>query len=119
MIKGMHGMFYSSEPEKLRLFFKEVLELPATDIGEGWLIYDIKAADLGVHPSKSPGHPETQSGTADISFFCENLEESVEKLKAKGAIFKGPIEDHGYGFVTFISAPGNFWIQLYQPKYSK
>ena len=29
------------------------------------------------------------------------------------------IADHGYGLVTFFKAPGDFQIQLYQPKYEK
>ncbi|MFT7591181.1 MAG: hypothetical protein ACI9UJ_001102 [bacterium] len=51
MIKGIHTMFYSSEPEALRLFFKDVLEFKSTDIGDGWLIFDTAACDMGVHPS--------------------------------------------------------------------
>lgn len=31
----------------------------------------------------------------------------------------GTFEDHGYGFVTFFKAPGDFAVQLYQAKYSK
>ena len=31
----------------------------------------------------------------------------------------GPVEDHGYGLVTFFKVPGGFEIQLYQPKYAK
>ena len=33
--------------------------------------------------------------------------------------FKGEIEDHGYGFVTYFKVPGDFYLQLYQPKYKK
>jgi hypothetical protein len=29
------------------------------------------------------------------------------------------VEDRGYGLVTFFKAPGDFTIQLYQPRYSK
>ena len=33
--------------------------------------------------------------------------------------FTQEVEDHGYGLVTFFKAPGDFAIQLYQPKYTK
>jgi hypothetical protein len=44
---------------------------------------------------------------------------TVNELKAKGVKFKGEIDDHGYGFVTHFQMPGDFWVQLYQPKYDK
>jgi predicted enzyme related to lactoylglutathione lyase len=111
----MHAMFYSSEAEALRTFLKEKLGLPATDVGGGWLIFDAPEADLGVHPTD--GQPP--SGTADISFYCDDIEQTVAELRARGVEFTQPVEDHGYGFVTHFSAPGGLAIQLYQPKYAK
>jgi len=51
MIKGMHGLFYTPNPEEVRAFIREKLGLVHNDIGEGWLIFDLPEADLGVHPS--------------------------------------------------------------------
>lgn len=110
-------MFYSSDAEGLRLFLWDKLGFKANDIGNGWLIFDLPEADMGVHPSDE-GHG-APSGTADISFYCDDIEITVKELKEKGVIFKGDVEDHGYGFVTYLQAPGDFWIQLYQPKYGK
>lgn len=118
MIKGVHTMFYSSEPEALRAFFRDILEFKCIDIGDGWLIFDTPAGDMGVHPADSSGQQGSPSGTHDISFFCDNLEETVATLKSKGVEFKHDIEDHGYGFVTQMKVPGDFYIQLYQPKYA-
>jgi len=117
MIKGVHTMFYSSDAEGLRAFLRDKLGFSATDIGEGWLIFDVPEADMGVHPAdEEHGAP---SGTAHISFYCDDIETTVSDLKKKGVEFKGEVEDHGYGLVTFIKAPGAFCIQLYQPKYRK
>lgn len=116
MIKGMHAMFYSSQAEALREFFRDKLDLPATDVGDGWLIFDAPEADLGVHPTEA-GAPA--SGTADISFYCDDIERTVADLRARGVTFTQPIEDHGYGLVTFFEVPGDFKVQLYQPKYGK
>jgi predicted enzyme related to lactoylglutathione lyase len=116
MIRGMHAMFYSSEAEALRTFIKEKLRLPATDVGDGWLIFDAPAADLGVHPT---GNNEPPSGTADISFTCDDIHATVAEMKAQGVEFTQPVEDHGYGLVTYFRVPGAFEVQLYQPRYSK
>lgn len=110
-------MFYSSDAEGLRHFLRDKLGFKATDIGEGWLIFEVPEADMGVHPADETQKEGAPSGTAEISFYCDNIEETVAELKAKGVEFKGEIEDHGYGLVTFLKAPGDFYIQLYEPKY--
>jgi len=117
MIKGVHTMFYSSDAVGLRNFFRDKLNLKATDVGDGWLIFDLPEADLGCHPADE-AHGAS-SGTHDISFYCDDIEQTVNELKAKGVEFKEEIQDHGYGLVAHFLAPGNFWIQLYQPKYDK
>ena len=116
MIRGMHAMFYSSEAEALRTFFKEKLSLSCTDVGDGWLIFDAPEADLGVHPIDSAG---PSSGTADVSFYCDDIAATVQALEAKGVEFTQAVEDHGYGLVTFFKVPGGFKVQLYQPRYRK
>ena len=118
MIRGVHTMFYSSEPEAFRAFVRDKLGFSATDVGEGWLIFDLPEADLGCHPAGDP--PEgAPTGTPSISFYCDDIETTVAELKAKGVEFTGPVEDHGYGLVTFFKVPGGFAIQLYQPRYNK
>lgn len=114
MIRGMHAMFYSSDAAALRAFLRDKLGLSGTDVGDGWLIFDAPEADLGVHPTERDGPP---SGTADVSFYCDDIESTVRELAAKGVAFRHPPEDHGYGFVTYFNVPGGFSIQLYQPKY--
>ena len=110
-------MFYSSDAAGLRKFIKDKLGFKSKDIGQGWLIFDLPPADMGCHPSNAKdGVP---SGTQDISFWCDDIEKTVAQLKKKGVKFKGKIADHGYGLVTYFKVPGNFYIQLYQPKYKK
>jgi len=109
-------MFYSSQAEELRTFLKDKLGLPASDVGGGWLIFDPPEADLGVHPTDGDDVP---SGTADISFYCDEIEQTVRELRSRGVEFIDEVEDHGYGLVTHFKVPGGFKIQLYQPKYAK
>ncbi|MCI0376310.1 MAG: VOC family protein [Gemmataceae bacterium] len=117
MIRGVHTMFYTSEPEALRAFLRDKLGFPTTDVGDGWLIFDLPEADMGCHPADpKEGAP---SGTHDISFYCDDIEKTVAELNARGVVFTGPIADHGYGLVTRFKVPGNFDVQLYQPRYTK
>lgn len=116
MIRGLHAMFYSTRAAELRAFLRDKLDLKGTDVGDGWLIFDLPEGDLGVHPADHEGPP---SGTADISFYCDDIQATVRELKARGVVFTQDIEDHGYGLVTFFEAPGDFAIQLYQPRYTK
>lgn len=117
MITGVHTMFYSSKPEELRAFFRDKLGFPFTDVGEGWLIFDMPDAELGCHPAD--GDNEAPSGMTHISFYCDDIEKTVSDLKRRGVVFRGKIIDAGYGFITFFKVPGDFEVQLYQPKYSR
>ena len=117
MIRGVHTMFYSSEAEKLRFFLRDVIGFRKyTDAGGGWLIFDLPAADMGVHPTEGADPP---SGTPDISFYCDDIHGTVRDLKSKGVEFVHEVEDHGYGWVTHFIMPGNIKVQLYEPKYGK
>lgn len=115
MIRGIHGLLYSSDPEATRRFFREKMKLPGSDIGEGWWIFDFKEGDLGVHPVEDP----SDAGTHDVSFYCDDIHGTVADLKSRGVRFTQEVEDHGYGLVTYVSAPGGVTIQLYQPHYQK
>jgi hypothetical protein len=116
MIRGVHTMFYSSKPEELRAFLRDKLRFPAVDVGDGWLIFNLPEADLGCHPTDAEGPP---SGTADISFYCDDIRRTVAELKERGVQFTDDIADHGYGLVTHFRMPGDFAVQLYQPLYNK
>src|SRR5262245_41818079 len=106
MIKGVHAMFYTSKPDELRSFIKDKLRLPFSDVGDGWLIFDLKEGD-------------PPSGTHDVSFYCDDIRKTVAELKARGVTFDDAVADHGYGFVTHLTMPGGVRLQIYQPKYVK
>jgi catechol 2,3-dioxygenase-like lactoylglutathione lyase family enzyme len=117
MIKGMHAMFYSSEPEALRAFVRDKLGFRWADVGDGWLIFEAPEADLGCHPTG--GDAESPAGTHAISFYCDDVEQAVAELKAKGVEFTGHIIDQGYGLVTSFRMPGGAEADLYQPRYTR
>jgi hypothetical protein len=118
MIKGVHTMFYSSRAEELRAFLRDKLGFSYTDVGEGWLIFDLPEADMGVHPSEE-AHEHSRAGTHAISFYCDDIHRTIADLKRKNVRFTMEVEDHGYGLVTYFEMPGGVVVQLYQPHYKK
>lgn len=117
MIRGIHGLFYTSKPEEARAFVRDKLQLPYTDVGEGWLIFDLPEGDIGFHPIEGIDKPT--SGTHDISFYCDDIEATVASLKKRGVVFDQNISDAGFGRVTYLTMPGDVRVMLYEPKYSK
>src|SRR2546421_469167 len=117
MITGVHTMFYTSKADELRDFLRDKLKLSFTDVGQGWLIFDLPEAEMGCHPADArEGSPP---GTHNISFYCDDIEKTVKDLKKRKVQFIGEIEDHGYGLVTHFKMPGGVKVQLYQPRYRK
>src|SRR5688572_2723623 len=115
MIRGIHGLFYSSDPEATRAFFKDKVKLPGSDIGQGWWIFDLPEGDLGIHPAEDGGKP----GSHNVSFYCDDIQGTVRDMKKRGVKFTKPVADHGYGLVTYFGAPGGILVQLYEPRYTK
>lgn len=117
MIKGVHTMFYTSEPEALRAFIRDKLGFPHSDVGEGWLIFDLPEADMGCHPADpAEGAP---AGTHDVSFYCDDIHATVAELKGREVEFLGEVTDQGFGLVTRFKMPGGVEAQIYQPRYVK
>ncbi len=117
MIRGVHTMLYTSKADELRAFVRDKLGFSFTDVGRGWLIFDLPEADLGCHPADTPdGEP---TGTHYLSFYCDDIEATVAELRAKGVEFTDEIRDVGYGRAIHFRVPGDFELELYQPRYRK
>lgn len=115
MIRGIHGLLYSSDTAATRAFFRDKVKLPGSDIGGGWWIFDFPEGDLGVHPAEAA----SEIGTHNVSFYCDDIAGTVRDMKKRGVVFTAPIADHGYGLVTYFKAPGGIKVQLYEPRYVK
>jgi catechol 2,3-dioxygenase-like lactoylglutathione lyase family enzyme len=122
MIRGVHTMFYTSDGDATRAFLRDKLRFPFTDVGGGWLIFDMPEADMGCHPadpSAKHGHQTPAAGTHAISFYCDSIEQTVAELKSRGVEFTRPVVDAGFGLVTAFKMPGGVEVDLYQPHYTK
>ncbi|MCZ7646660.1 MAG: VOC family protein [Planctomycetota bacterium] len=117
MIRGVHTMFYSTQAEAMRAFIRDKLGFPCTDVGGGWLIFDLPESDMGVHPAE--GEDAKRAGEHHISFYCDDIKATVAELKAKDVEFLQDVQDYGYGLVTYFKMPGGVTVQLYQPLYKK
>ncbi len=87
------------------------------DWNNDWLIFKSGPSEMGVHPThsvwegKTYDHPRQHS----IAIMCDDIDATVEELRAKGAQFRGPIEEREYGRVIMMMVPGADDMQLYQP----
>jgi hypothetical protein len=107
-ITGAHVLLYSPEAEALRTTLRDALGWEHVDAGEGWLIFALPPAELGVHPSDG----ET---THELSLMCDDIGATVAELRAKRIEIRGEPEDRGYGIVATMVLPGGVEIDLYEP----
>ena len=108
-ITGVHTLVYTDEPEAVRAIFRDGFEWDHVDSGEGWLIFALPPAELGVHPGTPPSY--------EISLMCDDLEATMRELGAKGIEFAGSPEDRMYGIVATMRLPGGVEMQLYEPRH--
>jgi catechol 2,3-dioxygenase-like lactoylglutathione lyase family enzyme len=110
-ITGTHMLFYTSEPEALRAMLRDVFGFSYVDAHEGWLIFALPPAEVGIHPA------EGNAGTHQISFMCDDINVTMKDLRAKGVTVKGEPENLGWGIAVTLALPGGCDVTLYQPRH--
>lgn len=111
MISGAHAILYSAKPEADRAFFRDVLQLPHVDAGEGWLIFALPPSELAVHPAD-------RSGGHEVFFLCDDIDAFVAGMKQR-RVGCGPVEDKGWGRLARLTLPGGGTIGVYQPRHAR
>ena len=114
MITSTHSIIYAQDAEQARAFFRDVLELPNVDAHDGWLIFRLPPGELAIHPESGPGAP---SGRHELYLMCDDIDQTVADLTAKGAEFTAPVTEAGFGRNTSIRVPGGGEIGLYEPRH--
>jgi catechol 2,3-dioxygenase-like lactoylglutathione lyase family enzyme len=112
MITGAHSIVYGPGAEATRAFFRDVLEFPNVDAGDGWLIFRLPPSEVAVHPSGP-----AEEGRHELYLMCDDIEATVKELTAKGVEFTSEVSDQGWGLLTSLRVPGAGEIGLYQPKH--
>jgi hypothetical protein len=110
MITGVHAVIFTTDAERDRVFFRDVLEFPSVDAGGGWLIFGLPPTELAAHPAEDGGQHE-------LYLMCDDINATVAELKGKGVDVALPISDEGFGPLTAIRLPGGGELGLYQPRH--
>lgn len=109
MITGQHTIIYTSDADADRAFFRDVLDFPATDAGDGWLIFRMPPAELAFHPTDG-------ASTHEVYLICDNVEATIKDVQAKG-VECTPVSDQGWGLMTSIKMPSGAEIGVYEPRH--
>jgi predicted enzyme related to lactoylglutathione lyase len=115
-IIGTHALLYTSEPEALRATLRDVFGWKHVDAGDGWLIFALPPAELGVHPAAGPTY---ESGVRhQLTFMCDDMQATIRELRAKGIEVQGEPQDEGFGITVMLSLPGGVEVMLYEPRHA-
>ncbi len=111
-IVGAHVLIYTPEAEAARSVLAKVFGFENIDTGEGWLIFRLPPAELGVHPSGG-------ATKHAIQFMCDDIEVTMAEFRSKGLHFNGPAEDFGWGTAATALLPGGVEVMIYQPHHPR
>jgi catechol 2,3-dioxygenase-like lactoylglutathione lyase family enzyme len=109
MINGVHAIVYTDDADADRAFFRDVLGFTGVDAGHGWLIFALPPAELACHPASGPTEQE-------LFLMCDDIDASVETLRAKG-IAVSDVSDQGWGRLATVTTPGGAHLGVYQPRH--
>jgi hypothetical protein len=112
VITGVHAIVFGSDPQAVRAFFRDVLELPSVDAGGGWPIFALPPAELAAHPTEGPPHHE-------LYLMCDDLHATVAQLKGRGVEFTREITGEQWGLLTALCLPGGGELALYEPRHPR
>jgi catechol 2,3-dioxygenase-like lactoylglutathione lyase family enzyme len=115
VIAGVHALLYVDDAEAARAFLRDVLGFRYVDSGEGWLIFALPPAELGIHPGPGWGRAV---GDHELFLMCHDVERTVDELKSKGVEFVSEIEEEEWGRSIRLRIPGGVEMGLYEPKHA-
>ena len=114
-IIGAHALLYTSEPEAVRAIFRDVFGWEHVDAGDGWLIFALPPAEVGVHPAEGPTF---DGGTRhQLTLMCDEITATIADLQSKGIEVRGEPRDEGFGITATMVLPGDLEVMLYQPRH--
>ncbi|WP_020657775.1 VOC family protein [Amycolatopsis benzoatilytica] len=101
---------YSDDAAADREFLRDVLDFGSVDAGGGWLIFRLPPAEIAVHPAE--GEPRHE-----LYLMCDDLDETVRHLTAKGAELAGEVTAAAWGDRISLRLPSGSVLPLYQPRH--
>lgn len=113
MINGSHTVIWSHDADVTRAFLRDVLELDSVDAGDGWLLFALPPAEVGIHPTAGA----EERLRHELYLMCDDIEATLAELADKGVAIASSPEDQGWGIVAAIDVPGAGSLSLYQPRH--
>jgi predicted enzyme related to lactoylglutathione lyase len=114
-ITGVHALLYTSEPDAVRAIFRDVFGWKHVDARDGWLIFALPPAELGVHPAEGPA--DETGALHQLTFMCDDIVATSRDLRSKGINVRGDPEDQGWGITVMLGLPGGLEVMLYEPRH--
>jgi hypothetical protein len=111
MVSGAHVVINSTDAEKDRAFFRDVLKFPSVDVGGGWLIFSLPPAEVAIHPAGSGDRHELYLMTDDVRQF-------VASMRKRG-VPCDELQTLQWGIVTSVTLPGGGKVGVYEPRHAR
>ena len=112
MITAVHTLVYADDADRARAFFRDVLQWPSVDAGQGWLIFRTGPSELGVHPTDGADRPRHQ-----ISLMCDDIHATLADLRDRGVEISQDVRDDGFGPTAVFVVPGGGHMMIYEPRH--
>ena len=109
-VVAAHVLLYTPDAEAVRAVLRDALGWEHVDAHDGWLIFALPPAELGVHPADAPKH--------ELCLMCRDLGATIGELRAKGVSFRGEPTDDDFGTWITMLLPGGVELLLYEPKHA-
>jgi hypothetical protein len=111
VITGAHAIIYSVNADADRAFMRDVLGLPSTDVGGGWLVFGLPPSEVAVHPAEENGRHELYFLVADVAAFVARMKQQKIKCSAP--------HTERWGVITNVTLPGGGTIGVYEPLHAR
>ena len=109
-INGVHALIYTKQADAVRAFLRDVLEWPYVDAHDGWLIFAMPPAEVGVHPTDG-------ASSQELWLMCDDLAMTTQELRAKG-VEVSDAQQTNFGATATITLPDGSGLGLYQPRHA-
>jgi catechol 2,3-dioxygenase-like lactoylglutathione lyase family enzyme len=113
-VVAAHVLLYTPEAEALRTVLRETLGwryVESNDPPDGWQIFALPPAEVGVHPS--------DGGTRhELCLMCDDLQQTIDELRAGGIELRGEPVHEPWGTFTTMILPGGVEVLLYERKHA-
>lgn len=94
----------------------EICSIRSIDTGGGWLIFTSGPSERGVHPTDDQDGEVGSTGQHhEVTLMCDDIEQTMTEIEAKGGELTSPVTDSGFGLTTMLKVPGAGEIMVYQP----